>query len=43
MPVVLAESEVARLLNSMEGSLKLMAGLSYGAGLRQIECLSLRV
>ena len=43
MPVVLTESEVARLLSNMEGSLKLMASLLYGAGLRQIECLSLRV
>ena len=43
IPTVLTEAEVARLLGCMHGSLKLMAGLLYGSGLRQIECLSLRV
>ena len=43
LPVVLSEAEVRRLLEPLEGGARLMAGLLYGAGLRQIECLSLRV
>ena len=43
VPVVLTEAEVRRLLDQLSGDLRLMAGLLYGAGLRQIECLSLRV
>ena len=43
LPVVLTEAEVRRLLEQMQGSARLMTGLLYGAGLRQIECLSLRV
>jgi integron integrase len=43
LPAVLAEAEVARLLDCVEGGARLMVGLLYGAGLRQIECLSLRV
>lgn len=43
MPVVLSEAEVRRLLASLDGAARLMVGLLYGAGLRQIECLSLRV
>jgi site-specific recombinase XerD len=43
LPVVLAESEVRRLLSQMDGFKWLMASLLYGAGLRQSECLTLRV
>jgi integron integrase len=43
LPVVLTEAEVRRLLEQVEGGARLMVGLLYGAGLRQIECLSLRV
>jgi integrase len=43
MPTVLTEQEVARLLAQMDGQLWLMASLLYGAGLRQAECLMLRV
>jgi integron integrase len=43
VPTVLTEAEVSRLLDRLQGSLKLMAGLLYGSGLRQIECLTLRV
>ena len=43
LPVVLGEAEVRRLLAAAEASAHLMIGLLYGAGLRQIECLSLRV
>jgi integron integrase len=43
LPTVLAESQVRRLLEQAQGAARLMIGLLYGAGLRQIECLSLRV
>jgi integron integrase len=43
LPTVLAEGEVRRLLGAMRGSARIMAGLLYGARLRQIECLMLRV
>ena len=43
LPTVLTEAEVRRLLACVEGVGALMVGLLYGAGLRQIECLSLRV
>jgi integron integrase len=43
LPVVLTEAEVARLLGEMHGVARLMGALLYGAGLRQIECLTLRV
>ncbi|HZE61930.1 MAG TPA: integron integrase [Burkholderiales bacterium] len=43
LPTVLSEAEVRRLLAQVEGVGVLMVGLLYGAGLRQIECLSLRV
>ncbi len=43
LPAVLSEAEVRRLLDCLSGGARLMAGLLYGAGLRQIECLSLRV
>lgn len=43
LPTVLTEAQVRRLLESLEGGARLMAGLLYGAGLRQFECLTLRV
>ena len=43
LPVVLSEAEVRRLLEQLDGGARLMVGLLYGAGLRQMECLSLRV
>ena len=43
LPSVLSEAEVRRLLACVSGATRLMVGLLYGAGLRQIECLSLRV
>jgi len=42
-PVVLTPGEAQRLLAQMHGVKWLMASLLYGAGLRQIECLTLRV
>jgi integron integrase len=42
-PVVLTLGEAQRLLAQLQGVKWLMASLLYGAGLRQIECLTLRV
>lgn len=42
-PTVLIQSEVQRLFAAMEGKHLLMARLLYGAGLRLMECLRLRV
>ena len=43
LPVVLAREEVKRLLAQMEGTSWLMTSLTYGSGLRLLECLRLRV
>jgi len=43
LPTVLTEAEVRRLLEQTTGSARLMTALLYGGGLRQIECLSLRI
>jgi integron integrase len=43
VPEVLTRSEVERLLDAMAGVNQLMAGLLYGAGLRLMECIRLRV
>ena len=43
VPTVLTRADVQRLLAQMQGTKWLMASLLYGAGLRQIECLQLRV
>jgi integron integrase len=43
VPAVLSRAEAQRLLAQMQGTKWLMASLLYGAGLRQIECLQLRV
>ena len=44
LPVVLTRSEINRLLSGIENELDhIMAGLLYGAGLRLIECVRLRV
>ena len=43
VPEVLTRSEVERLLDAMSGVTQLMAGLLYGAGLRLMECIRLRV
>ena len=42
-PEVLSRSEVAALLGAMTGRQAIMAGLLYGAGLRLMECIRLRV
>jgi integron integrase len=43
LPVVLSRDEVAALLHHVEPEYALVAGLLYGAGLRLMECLRLRV
>jgi integron integrase len=43
VPTVLSREEVARLLAQMDGRPRLLAGLLYGAGLRLMEALRLRV
>lgn len=43
LPVVLSQDEARRVLAALSGRDKLMAQLMYGAGLRLMECLRLRV
>lgn len=43
LPVVLSAKEARRVLANMEGDARLMTELLYGSGLRQSECLRLRV
>lgn len=43
IPVVLSRSEVAALLQALDERHRLICQLLYGAGLRLMECLSLRV
>ena len=43
LPVVLTRTEVARLLNELDGTPRVVATLLYGSGLRLLECLELRV
>src|SRR5687768_4544843 len=43
LPVVLTREEVKRTLAGLEGMVWLMAALTYGAGLRLMVCLRLRV
>ncbi len=42
-PLVLTREEVQKVLSHLQGEKKLMSGLLYGAGLRLMECLRLRV
>jgi integron integrase len=43
LPVVMTEAEVGRVLAHLDGRNWLMASLLYGAGLRLMECVRLRV
>lgn len=43
LPVVLSREEVTRIFERLEGAELLMAKIMYGSGLRQIECLRLRI
>jgi integron integrase len=43
VPLVLSRDEVGQILKRLQGSLRLMAALMYGSGLRLLECARLRV
>jgi len=43
LPVVMTRDEVKAVLSNLTGDKRLMASLMYGAGLRLMECLRLRV
>lgn len=43
LPTVLSKDEVRSLLGNLDGVYALMAGLTYGTGMRLMECLRLRV
>jgi integron integrase len=43
IPIVLTKEEVKAVLDGLEGTHALMAGLLYGAGLRLMECVRLRI
>ncbi len=43
VPVVLTQAEARAVLAQMDGRHALMAGILYGAGLRFMECVRLRV
>jgi integrase len=43
LPVVLTRHEVRHVLAQLEGTVWLMASLTYGGGLRLLECLRMRV
>ncbi len=43
VPLVLSQEEVGQILRQLHGSLRLMAALMYGSGLRLLECARLRV
>jgi len=43
LPVVMTRDEVKSVLSSLSGDKRLMASLMYGAGLRLMECLRLRI
>ena len=43
LPAVLSRSEVRAVLGELEGTTRLIALLLYGAGLRLLECLTLRI
>ncbi len=43
LPVVMTREEVRAVIGELKGEYRVMAGLMYGAGLRLMECLRLRV
>jgi integron integrase len=43
LPVVLSPEETRRLLEHLDGSMRLIGQLLYGCGLRLLECLRLRI
>jgi integron integrase len=43
LPVVLTREEVGRVMSGLSGTMRVMASLLYGSGLRLMECAALRV
>ncbi len=43
LPVVLSRDEIGQILVRLDGTLRLMAALMYGSGLRLLECARLRI
>jgi integrase len=43
LPTVLTKEEVLAIINNLSGVYQLVVKLFYGTGLRQTECLQLRV
>ncbi|MDB9822204.1 site-specific integrase [Deltaproteobacteria bacterium] len=43
VPVVLTRQEMSLLMDQLDGTIRLMSGLLYGAGLRIMECIRLRI
>jgi integron integrase len=43
LPVVLSRDEIGQVLSRLDGTVRLMAALMYGSGLRLLECLRLRI
>ena len=43
LPVVLTREEVSKLINALSGTQKIIGMLLYGAGLRLMECIRLRI
>jgi len=43
LPVVFTKAEVNAVLDNLQGTYKIIAGLMYGSGLRLLECLRLRI
>src|SRR5205085_6741180 len=43
LPVVLSQDEVWRIIAQLDGVYRLIALIQYGAGLRLLECLGLRI
>lgn len=43
LPTVLSREEVARVLGQLQGTVRMLADLLYGSGMRRIEALRLRV
>src|SRR5262249_16671037 len=43
LPLVLSPEEVQRVIAELDGAYRLIALLQYGAGLRLLECLHLRI
>jgi integron integrase len=43
LPVVFSRNEVRKILNNLDGIIKLICSLMYGSGLRLNECLNIRI